>query len=203
MYREDMKKKFFVCGSLCKDMIHHHKFLNDAVFVANAIVKGSVYRLEVGYHAFMDEGESYIPGEVYDVEISEMLQALLDEFHGYSPLQPEKSLYLRKEIELITSDDEPVLAFSYTLNPLKLPKTAQLIRTGNWKDDFLNNPPLASKLTDKQKEYIKKLGQSTGREIVPIQLDIYRQLMNLGLIVDKGRRLALSKLGKEVLRFME
>lgn len=184
-------------------MIHHHKFLKDAAFVANTLVKGSVYRLEVGYHAFIDSGESYVPGEVYELELSDFLQALLDEFYGYSPLQPEKSLYLRKEIQLITSDDEPVSALVYTLNPLKLPKTAQLLQTGDWKDDFLSNPPLTTKLTDKQKEYVKKLGQSTGREIVPIQLDIYRQLMNLGLIVDKGRRLALSKLGKEVLRFME
>lgn len=184
-------------------MIHHHKFLKDAAFVSDAIVKGSVYRLEVGYHAYVNAGDSYVPGEVYEFEISDILQALLDEFHGYSAMQPEKSLYLRKEVPLITSDDEPVLVSVYSLNPLKLPKTATLVQTGNWKDDFLSNPPLTTRLTDKQKEYVKKLGQSTGREIVPIQLDIYRQLMNLGLIVDKGRRLALSKLGKEVLRFME
>ncbi len=59
---------------------------------------------------------------------------------------------------------------------------------------------ILSILTERQEAYIKKLGKSTGREIVPIDLPLYRELMNLELIVDKGRRLALSKLGHEVYR---
>lgn len=53
-------------------------------------------------------------------------------------------------------------------------------------------------LTEKQIAYIKKLGQTKGRNSVPIDLNLYRDLVKLQLVVDKGRRLALSKLGSEV-----
>ena len=62
-----------------------------------------------------------------------------------------------------------------------------------------NDPPVTTQLTEKQITYILKLGAVKGRDIVPINdLTLYRELMKLELIVDKGRRLALSSLGKEV-----
>jgi hypothetical protein len=33
-------------------------------------------------------------------------------------------------------------------------------------------------------------------------MELYRELMKLELVVDKGRRLALSKLGQEVARYL-
>lgn len=197
------RKRFFVYGSLVQGMVHHEKFFKNSTFIGNGLVKGSIYRLEVGYHVFAESADGYVPGEIYEVDASHVLIALMDEFHGYSPLNLEKSLYHRKEIEVLVSGVGASKVWAYVANPLKIPKTARKIETGNWKDDFLNNPPLTLRLTDKEKEYVRKLGLSVGRDIVPIQLDIYRQLMNLGLIVDKGRRLALSKLGQEVLRFLE
>ncbi len=53
-------------------------------------------------------------------------------------------------------------------------------------------------LSLRQANYVKKLGQISGRDILPIDLDLYRELMKLGLIIDKGRRLALTDLGKKV-----
>jgi hypothetical protein len=73
---------------------------------------------------------------------------------------------------------------------------------GDWKSLLLNQANLLDKLTERQKTYIQRLGASLGREIVPIDLPLYRELMNLELIVDKGRRLALSKLGQEVYRYL-
>ena len=61
---------------------------------------------------------------------------------------------------------------------------------------------IVSTLTQRQIAYIKKLGGTTGRDIVPIDLDLYRQLMKMELIVDKGRRLALSKRGKELYEYL-
>lgn len=60
--------------------------------------------------------------------------------------------------------------------------------------------PKIDKLSDRQKAYISKLGSCSGREIVPIDIDLYRELMKLEIIVDKGRRLALSKLGHEIFK---
>ena len=53
-------------------------------------------------------------------------------------------------------------------------------------------------LSEQQKNYIIKLGGSRGRDVVPINLGLYRELMQLDLIVDKGRRLALTKRGKDI-----
>ncbi len=61
---------------------------------------------------------------------------------------------------------------------------------------------LKNDLSEKQMDYILRLGKVSGREIVPIDLQLYRELMNLEIIVDKGRRLALSKLGHEIYRFL-
>lgn len=68
---------------------------------------------------------------------------------------------------------------------------------------LINSHPVAMTLTENQKRYILKLGASSGRDIVPIKLELYRELMNKGLVVDKGRRLALTALGKEVYRYLE
>jgi hypothetical protein len=94
------------------------------------------------------------------------------------------------------------LAQVYVLNPMRLPTDSILIKDGDWQTDLKVSPALPAKLTDKQRTYVQKLGASSGREIVPIDLTLYRELMNLELIVDKGRRLALSKLGQEVYRYL-
>ena len=87
----------------------------------------------------------------------------------------------------------------YIFNPKKLSKNAELITGGLWKESLTLNPPLTQQLTEKQKTYVLKLGSAKGRDIVPINdLTLYRELMKLELIVDKGRRLALSSLGKDV-----
>ena len=83
-----------------------------------------------------------------------------------------------------------------------MPATAQKIMGGDWKASLLREPALTEKLTERQRLYVQRLGSTQGREIVPIDLGLYRELMNLELIVDKGRRLALSKLGQEVFRYL-
>ena len=66
----------------------------------------------------------------------------------------------------------------------------------------INNNHIINKLTAKHVNYIKKLGTSSGRDVIPIDLDLYRELLKMELIIDKGRRLALSKLGQEVFRYL-
>ncbi|MNY36180.1 hypothetical protein D3C86_1706530 [compost metagenome] len=79
---------------------------------------------------------------------------------------------------------------------------AKIIAGGDWRKSIEEQPVLTAKLTERQVTYIQRLGKTTGREIIPIDLPLYRELMNLELIVDKGRRLALSKLGQEVYRHL-
>jgi gamma-glutamylcyclotransferase (GGCT)/AIG2-like uncharacterized protein YtfP len=199
-------KSFFLYGSLAQGNIHFQKFFQEnSIIEKNVFVRGNVYRLEVGFPVLCLQERPYnhlIPGDLVICEISDLLLNLMDEFHGYSRKTPEKSLYLRTEIEVLT-ENGPQKAITYVMNPAKIPKTAVLIENGNWIEDLSQNPPFTLKLNDREKEYVRKLGQSSGRDIVPIQLDLYRALMNMGLIVDKGRRLALSKFGQEVFRFLE
>lgn len=196
--------RFFVCGSLCEGMIHFskiEKFVQSSVF---ARIKATAYRLKVGFPVLAREGEDLVSGQLVELNASELLIALLDELHGFNRLDPRKSLCSREEVDVhVDTLSESVKAWVYFVNPLKLPVTAKVITGGDWMKSIEEQPVFTAQLTDKQVTYIQRLGKATGREIIPIDLPLYRELMNLELIVDKGRRLALSKLGQEVYRHLE
>ena len=195
--------RFFVYGSFCEGMVHFSKiqnFMESSVF---ARAKATAYRLKVGFPVIVKGGGDLVPGQLVELKTSEILLGLLDEFFGFNRQAPEMSLYSREEIEVFPEGaSQSIKAWAYFLNPLKLPVNAAVIPGGDWKKSMEEQPVLTSQLTEKQATYIQKLGRSTGREIVPIDLTLYRELMNLELIVDKGRRLALSKLGQEVFRHL-
>ncbi len=193
--------KFFAYGSMSEGLVHFHK-IRDFVTESNAAsIQGTAYRLKVGYPVVLEEGTHQIPGQLLKLKATDLLINLLDEFHGYQSMDLEKSLYQRKEIS-VSNDGVNETASVYFLNPRKLPKDASLIGDGDWKTSLQSTPPLTDKLTERQRQYVLRLGSSTGREIVPIDLPLYRELMNLEMIVDKGRRLALSKTGHEVFRYL-
>jgi gamma-glutamylcyclotransferase (GGCT)/AIG2-like uncharacterized protein YtfP len=196
------KNTLFVYGSLMKGMVHHNKIAPALKDVKPASCQGLLYRLPVGYPA-MVEGEGTVRGELLTLNNFKELIAVLDEFEGHSPTNPEKSLYVRTEKQIqVDGAKKPTTSFVYILNKTKLPKEAHLIETGDYRAILASQPPLSAQLTDSQKRYILKLGASSGRDIVPINLDIYRDLLNKGLIVDKGRRLALTNLGIDVYRYL-
>lgn len=204
MSADSSEMNIFVYGALAHGNIHFSKFFKEEQITSGVYIKGSAYRLEVGYSAVsLQAGDDSIEGELITCPKSDLLLSLLDEFQGFSFKTPEKSLFLRMETDVYLDDDTTKKAYVYSLNPLKIPKTAKLIESGNWRRDLADQPPLTDVLKEREKDYIRRLGNTSGRDIVPIQLDLYRGLMNMGLIVDKGRRLALSKLGKEVFRYLD
>jgi gamma-glutamylcyclotransferase (GGCT)/AIG2-like uncharacterized protein YtfP len=194
--------RFFVYGSLCEGMVHFSKIQNFIESSIPAQLRGTAYRLKVGFPAIVNAGTDIIPGFLVDLKSTDFLINLLDEFFGYNPTDPAKSLYHRQESIVSIDGGGLEKAWVYFLNPQKLPPTATVIQGGDWRKSLTDAPALTEKLTEKQKCYISKLGGSSGRDIVPIDLQLYRELMNLELIVDKGRRLALSKLGHEVYRHL-
>lgn len=193
--------KFFVYGSLTEGLVHFSKIKDFVLSSQSAQIKGSAYRLKVGYPVVLEEGQDMVSGLVVTLNNNALLIGLLDEFHGLNPLHPEKSLYYRKDVVANLGDSKEVV-YTYFLNPAKLPKNSIHIENGDWILSLQQQPALTEKLSDRQRSYILKLGASSGRDIVPIDLPLYRELMNLELIVDKGRRLALSKLGHEVYRYL-
>lgn len=194
--------QFFVCGSFCEGMVNFSMVEPFVHQVRSGKVKGRVVRVPVGFPAMLEGGDQWVDGQLITLKPSSVLLALLDEFHGFSPLQTEKNLHFKKNADVVLKSGEEVRAFRYVLNPKKMNSKFLPIEGNDWQQDLQQNQPIPNLLTPTQINYIKKLRDSKGRDIVPIQLDVYRQLMGLELIVDKGRRLALSKLGKETCKFL-
>lgn len=197
---------FFVYGSMSEGFVHFSKIKDFVTDIMPAKIQGTAYRLKVGYPVVIEAGADAVEGQFLKLSSTTMdfLISLLDEFHGVNFMDPSKSLYFRKEVEVQVSADTGVLqkAWVYFLNPAKLPAHSAKIPGGDWKTALNSEPALTEKLTERQKTYVQRLGAISGREIVPIDLPLYRELMNLELIVDKGRRLALSKFGQEVYRYL-
>ncbi|MCB0347796.1 MAG: gamma-glutamylcyclotransferase [Bdellovibrionales bacterium] len=190
----------FVCGSLCQGMVHH-KLLQDSILkVSPAVTQGNAYRLEVGYPVFSATGTNSIQGELIELKATEILWPLLDQFFSFSEDKLEKSLFHRKPIH-VTTDSGVFEVFAYSINPTKMPKTAKLILDGDWRKDIKLTAPVTTELTVDEADYIKKLGKCTGREIVPYT-PLTRELEKRGIVVDKGRRPALTKLGKEIFHYL-
>lgn len=199
-----MTTRFFVYGAMSEGHVHWSKVSAFIEKVSPAAVKGSAWRLKVGYPVLMKDGLDRVEGQLLELRGSDILLGILDEFHGFNRFDPEKSLFQREETAVLTDAGEFVQAWVYHLNPRKLPSTAKPIPGGDWRRTLATEPALTEKLTERQKCYLMKLAAASGREIVPINdMGLYRELMNLELIVDKGRRLALSKFGQEVVRHLE
>ncbi|MFN8846403.1 MAG: gamma-glutamylcyclotransferase [Bdellovibrionales bacterium] len=197
-----MMKKVFVYGSMSQGMVHFDKIKHAVENVIPAKLIAAAYQLSSGYPIIIKEGMDEVPGHVVELKSPDMMIPVLDEFFGASRLDTSKGLHLRESAwATLVDQNEPVEVWVYFLNPKKLPSQAKKIRTEDW-SNALNAPKFIDQLTDRQKMYLRKLGQITGRESVPVDLSLYRELMSLELIVDKGRRLALSKFGQEVYRYL-
>lgn len=196
-----MTKRVFVYGSLSSGMVHFDKIAGAVQNSEKAWIDGAAYQLRVGYPVLLKENSHRISGQLVELNSPELMVALLDGFYGFSSMDPSKSLHFRELGLAQTSDGEHFECWVYYLNPKKLPTSARLIQDGDW-ESSIHEPKFTDQLTERQKLYIRRLGSVTGREVVPIDLPLYRELMNLELIVDKGRRLALSKFGQEVCRYL-
>lgn len=168
----------------------------------DAYLIGRCLRTDLGYPVYLEDGTDRVTGQVVTLRGPEVLWQLLEEFHGVHPNEPTLGLFLRRQkeaIDVATGLMTPVLVYTVSANRRGPGWTA--VPAGDWR--ATPQPvPLPDRMSDRQKAYIKRLGQTTSREIVPIDLELYRELIKLQLIVDKGRRLALSPLGKDVLRYL-
>jgi gamma-glutamylcyclotransferase (GGCT)/AIG2-like uncharacterized protein YtfP len=212
-----MTNRVFVYGSMSTGMVHFDRIAGAVKSNINAIYNDGafVFQLKVGYPVLIKKNGSNenqmgmdsaqknyeIHGELLELNSIDLMLPLLDGFYGFSSLEPQKSLHFRELIQVKDSFNNLMDCWVYFLNPKKLPQSAVLISNGDWKA-LMAKPKFVDQLTSKQKTYIRKLSAVTGREVVPIDLSLYRELMKLELIVDKGRRLALSTFGYEVSRYL-
>lgn len=191
--------RFFMIGSWTEGMVHFQKLVPYILTHEKASINASVYRMPIGFPVLINQERQNISGQLIEIQADTTLIALLDTFYGIHPQESHKGLHIRSEVVVKKENGESELAHVYFFNPKKLTSKAVLIEDAEWKKSMEQQPPLPDILTEQQKCYVLKLGQVKGRDIVPIQdLQLYRELLKLDLIVDKGRRLALSNLGKEV-----
>jgi hypothetical protein len=183
-------------------MVHFKKIEGHVSEDRPAIVRGMVYRLPSGVPVFANDGTQAIPGSVVTLENHETAFALLDQFHGVQRADAERSLFLREEIYAYLEDGQIEMVHAYCINTRNLPRGAKPLIDGDWRRSLQESPALFQRLTERQRAYIQKLGVSSNRDIVPIDLTLYRELMHLEIVIDKGRRLALTPLGQEILRFL-
>jgi gamma-glutamylcyclotransferase (GGCT)/AIG2-like uncharacterized protein YtfP len=78
------------------------------------------------------QGQSQIMGEVFRLlNVSRGLK-LLDDYEGYHPASPDKSLFIRELTEVKLEDGQTVIAWIYWLN--RSPKGARRIKSGDYGD---------------------------------------------------------------------
>ncbi len=196
--------RLFMIGSWTEGMMHFSKLAPFVISYEVAHIEATVYKLPIGFPVLTAEKTQIIQGQLVELQFDETLMALVDTLQGVHPTDPSKGLHIRSKAQVRKSSGEIETADVYFFNPKKLTSKAELITDAAWKKMLDENPPLPQTLTDRQKSYVLKLGAVKGRDIVPIQdLTLYRELMKLELIVDKGRRLALSSLGKEVYKHLQ
>lgn len=191
----------FVYGSLTEGQVHFGRIQNFIESIEAGTTKGALYRNKVGFPVLTLEGADRIQGQVVTLKDSCLLVGLLDQFYGYNEQDPAKSNFLRENIFIQTTTGVKS-AWVYALNPERRPLGLEYIENGDWQSVLSQKPTLLEKMNDRQKSYVLKLGACSGRDIVPIDLGLYRELMSLELIVDKGRRLALSKVGQELYKYL-
>ncbi len=198
-----MRQNFFTYGAFSQGKVHYPKYSQLIQNSEKASVRGEVYRLRSGYPLIELNPEGLrIQGSLCELTVTESFWSILDELLGFDSMRPEKSLFLRQTVQVEREDGTLIEAQIYGLNPKKVTSTDKKITNGDWHQDLLDRPPLVEQLADRHREYIFKLSKCKGRDIVPIKLDMYRELMSLEMIVDKGRRLALTSLGLETSLFL-
>jgi hypothetical protein len=197
----EMAYSFFLYGIYAEGQKCFSRFKNLISHSRPAYVKGTMNKLTCGLPILSTPGEDMISGQLVQLDIPESYWAILDALNGYNASNLKKSFLVRENVEVIVMEGPTVSAQTYCLNSARSSHVAELISSG-WENVLESSVGLVEKLTERQKTYLQKLSQAKGREIIPVDMALYRELMSLELIIDKGRRIALTRLGLEISHFL-
>jgi len=130
-----MTDLLFVYGTLRQDSRHemYRELARHAAYIGMGRVRGTLRDLGE-YPGLVDRGggDAEVHGELYELEEPERTLALLDEYEGCGPHDPEPHEFVRKEAEVLTESPDAVRAWVYVYNGD--PTEGDLIATG----DYLN-----------------------------------------------------------------
>jgi gamma-glutamylcyclotransferase (GGCT)/AIG2-like uncharacterized protein YtfP len=94
-------------------------------YIGRGAIRAALFDLGL-YPAAIPDPQGHVWGEVYEMTDRETVLAALDDIEGYSADDPDRSLYLRREIDVVLPDGTLAAAFAYFYNaPLgKAPRIA-------------------------------------------------------------------------------
>ena len=142
----------------------------------------------------IDKAGELVEGVLVDLEAPESFWAVLDGLMGVNQLEAEKCFLNRCSAPIRIDSFTTNKAQTYCINPKKITKSHKKINRYQWCYEVNKVVKDLKKLNNRHRQYISKLSQVKGRNVVPIEMDIYRELLSMDLIVDRGRRLALTPL---------
>lgn len=96
--------------------------------------KGSIENvkmLNLGSFPGVVEGDGTVFGEVHSYKEEEKVLRTFDVIEGYNKEEPDRSFYIRKEVEVSLDTGEKVTATMYFLNP-KAAKSYKRVESGVW-----------------------------------------------------------------------
>ena len=124
----------FVYGTLTRVGWNRDRFCADALSVEPATARGTLYLLPAGFPA-MVEGDGTVHGEAMTFPDLPGKLAELDWLEGYRPGQPERSLYVRREVEVsLVRSGRTVPAWCYVWRG-DLPRGARVVASGRWEPE--------------------------------------------------------------------
>ena len=124
----------FVYGTLMKGFREDWQRKVGADFVSPGTMRANLYDLGdyPGARALGAEPGQRVSGELYRLRVPELALKILDKYEEFSPLAPNKSLFVRKLVSVTLEDGRKKRAWAYLYN--RGIANAKLIPTGCYRD---------------------------------------------------------------------
>ena len=105
-----------------------------AEFIGRGTIRANLYDLGdyPGAKVLGAEPGQRVSGELYRLRHPELALKTLDEYEEFSPLEPNKSLFIRKLVSVVLEDGRKKKALAYLYN--RRIANAKLIPTGRYRD---------------------------------------------------------------------
>ena len=115
--------KLIVYGTLMSGE-RNHRFCRNAVSITPCTVTGTLYDTGYGFPAFAPEGDGEVKAELIEIPLADW--ADVDRLEGYP------RLYDRQLLQATLADGSEATGWVYIMT--ELPKMAQVIESGSWKE---------------------------------------------------------------------
>jgi len=129
---EHPTNKLFVYGTLRRGFAPHKYLGRASRFLGAASIRGRLYDLgEYPGAVASDLPGEEIRGEVYELRDLDNQLKVLDELEEFDPERPEKSLFVRRPVQVKLGSGEQIKAWVYFLP--RRPRNARLISSGDYR----------------------------------------------------------------------